>query len=77
MRYKHFGEGFSQFTKRVGILKSTLSVAFRVIEQMERKYSYCFQKMKKKKENSGSVIEDAIQVIEYARKSIVFLVKER
>ena len=48
LRYKHSGENLSQFAKRVGISKSTLSVAFRVIEQMERKYSYYLQELEKK-----------------------------
>ena len=48
LKYKHSGESLSQFAKRVGIPKSTLSVAFRVIEQMERRYSYYLQELEEK-----------------------------
>ncbi len=48
LRYKHSWESLSQFAKRVGVPKSTLSVAFRVIEQMERRYSYDLRELEKK-----------------------------
>ena len=45
LKFKHSGESLSQFAKRVGVPKSTLSVAFRVIEQLERHYSYYLQEL--------------------------------
>ena len=48
LRYKHSGESLSQFAKRVGVPKSTLSIAFRVIKQMERRYLYHLQELEKK-----------------------------
>jgi len=50
LKFTHSGESLSQFAKRVGVPKSTLSVAFRVIEQMERRYSYHLKELERKEE---------------------------
>ncbi len=64
LRYKHSGESLSQFAKRVGVPKSTLSVAFRVIEQMERRYSYDLRELEKKEKE----LEECKRLLEASKR---------